>query len=80
MPNAGNRAECGDNDVSGGADRRRLKLVGTTNFEKANKGGRPVYLCWNCGLMQGGEDEPMEESTLCPSCRGAGVTDHGQGL
>ena len=27
------------------------------------------YLCWNCGLMQGAEDEPQEISILCPSCK-----------
>lgn len=29
------------------------------------------YLCWNCGLMQGAEDDPMEASRLCASCANA---------
>jgi hypothetical protein len=29
------------------------------------------YLCWNCGLMQGAEDTPMEPSQLCAGCRKA---------
>ena len=29
------------------------------------------YLCWNCGLMNGAEDSPMEPSQLCLACRAA---------
>jgi len=31
------------------------------------------YLCWNCGLRIGAEDEPEEPSQLCEVCRKAGV-------
>jgi hypothetical protein len=29
------------------------------------------YLCWNCGLWQGDEQDDLESSKLCPSCRSA---------
>ena len=29
------------------------------------------YLCWNCGLWQGDESDPLTISQLCPSCKTA---------
>lgn len=31
-----------------------------------------MYYCWNCGLLQGDEDDPVVEiSRLCPRCEAA---------
>lgn len=29
------------------------------------------FLCWNCGLWQGDESDPIEASRLCDTCRAA---------
>lgn len=29
------------------------------------------YLCWNCELWQGDEQDDLESSKLCPSCTAA---------
>ena len=29
------------------------------------------YLCWNCGLWQGDEQDDLESSKLCPACKKA---------
>jgi hypothetical protein len=29
------------------------------------------YYCWNCGLMQGDDTDPIEASRLCPACAAA---------
>lgn len=29
------------------------------------------FWCWNCGLWQGNEEEPLEASKLCETCRAA---------
>lgn len=30
-----------------------------------------AYRCWNCELLHGADDEPIEPSRLCPACEAA---------